>query len=364
MKMFTCACKGTLFFDNTLCLQCCRETGWCPGCRQIAGFDPPLNESPEFVCATCKVRVLKCKNNHDFAVCNRYVLSSPDALFCNCCRFNRTIPDLKVAGNGQRWRLLEAAKRRLFYDLEMLNLPYGTTAEGFQPGLSFDFKTDKILSNGLWQRMNNADPVMTGHTDGLITINICEADDVERERTRVNLREPQRTLIGHFRHEIAHYYWDLLIKNRQEPQCGKIFGDHTLDYATAQQKYYANGAPPDWQNQYVSPYATMHPWEDFAETFALYLDVRGTLDTADAQCLLRAAEPTGDLEGTLKRYARFAVGINEINRHMGLPDLVPEVFCPGVVTKMNYIHDVVKTAAEAHKPPSAEKSAQLATAAA
>jgi len=56
-------------------------------------------------------------------------------------------------------------------------------------------------------------PVLTSHCNGLITLNIAEADDAERERRRVKFHEPYRTLLGHLRHEVAHYYWDRLIAN-------------------------------------------------------------------------------------------------------------------------------------------------------
>jgi hypothetical protein len=350
MQMFECGCGSTLFFDNSRCLTCKRETGWCPHCRSIVAVN---GITGSYSCDRCKSALLKCTNNRELTVCNRFVLMQPGGkapAYCDCCKFNRTIPDLAVAGNAERWARLEAAKRRMIYDLDMLGLKYGTAAEGFTPGLVFEFKTDKIIENGQWQKIKNCEPITTGHADGVIIINICEADDVERERMRVNLHEPQRTLIGHFRHEIAHYFWDLLVKNRQEEECKAVFGDHTRDYAAAQRVYYEKGAPPDWQNSYVSAYATMHPWEDFAETFALYLDICGTLDTAQAQHFSDLPVPAKDLKATLDRYTPMAIGMNEINRHMGLPDLVPEVFCCEVVKKLQYIHELVESSANAQPP--------------
>jgi len=342
VRMFQCGCGSPLFFDNTCCLTCKRETGWCPTCRGIVAVN---GKTSDYTCDRCKSALLKCTNYRDNKVCNRFVVMQPDGkapAYCDCCRFNRTIPNLSVAGNPERWARLEEAKRRLIFDLDMLALPYGTAAEGFVPGLVFEFKTDRVVENGRWQRIKNCEPITTGHDSGVIVINICEADDVERERLRVNLCEPQRTLIGHFRHEIAHYFWDLLVKNRDEVACKAVFGDHTLDYGTAQRAYYKKGPPPDWRDHFVSAYATMHPWEDFAETFGLYLDIFGTLDTLQAQGFSDLKMPADDLEAVLKRYAPMAIGMNEINRHMGLPDLVPEVFCGDVVKKLHYVHDLVK----------------------
>jgi hypothetical protein len=350
VQVFKCGCNSALYFDNTVCLQCKRETGWCPRCKTIIAVN--VGSKKQYVCERCKSDLLKCTNYREHGVCNRFTpLADGQApAFCDCCRFNRTIPDLSVAGNADRWARLEAAKRRLIFDLDLLGLAYGTAAEGFEPGLVFEFKTDKIVQNGQWQRIKNCEPIMTGHNEGVIVINICEADDVERERLRVNLHEPQRTLIGHFRHEIAHYFWDLLIKNREEESSKQVFGDHTLDYGAAQQTYYKNGAPPDWQSHFVSAYATMHAWEDFAETFALYLDIVGTLDTANAQGFSTIKMPSSDFPAMLTRYTPLAIAMNEVNRHMGLPDLVPEIFCPDVVRKLQWVHDLITRAAKAGRP--------------
>lgn len=346
MQVFKCGCKATLYFDNTRCLQCGREAGWCPKCKSIVAVN--VGDTGKYLCERCGSALLKCTNNREHNVCNRFTLliNGKAPAFCDCCRFNRTIPDLSVPGNAQRWARLEAAKRRLIFDLDTLGLQYGTAAEGFVPGLVFEFKTDRIVENGQWQRIKDCEPITTGHQNGVIIINICEADDVERERLRVNLQEPQRTLIGHFRHEIAHYFWDLLVKNRDEAGSRKIFGDHALDYAAAQRAYYQTGAPKDWQEHFVSAYAAMHPWEDFAETFGLYLDIIGTLDTARAQGFSDLPAPTEDMQAMLAHYARLAIAMNEVNRHMGLPDLVPEIFCPEVVKKLQYVQQLIATAAQ------------------
>src|SRR5437868_9942335 len=122
---------------------------------------------------------------------------------------------------------------------------------------------------------------MTGHKDGIVTMKVEEADDVTRVRVRTQMREPYRTLLGHFRHETGHYYWDRLIANSDwlEPFRG-LFGDERASYAEALDRHYQQGAPLDWQPQYVSAYATMHPWEDWAETWAHYLHMMDAVDTA------------------------------------------------------------------------------------
>jgi hypothetical protein len=124
---------------------------------------------------------------------------------------------------------------------------------------------------------------MTGHDNGVITIAVIEADDVERERRRVAMGEPYRTLLGHFRHEIGHYFWDRLVADRGlVDACRARFGNETADYGAALQKHYREGAPADWQSDYVSAYASSHPWGDFAETWAHYLHIVDTLEMAAA----------------------------------------------------------------------------------
>jgi hypothetical protein len=264
---------------------------------------------------------------------------------CDCCRFNDTIPDLSVAGNWEKWRRLEAAKRRLFYDLGELGLPYGTEADGIDPPLRFDFKADTISKTWFWRSVGTAGQrVFTGHAAGRITINIREADDVEREKMRVDLGEAQRTLIGHFRHEVGHYYWDQLVKGRREDECKAVFGDHDQPtYAEALEKYYKDGPPADWSGNFISAYATMHPWEDFAETWASYLDMVSGLDTAYHVGFGGETDPaSAQLDDMVKRYQRLGIALNEVNRSMGLLDVVPEIFVQPVIEKLKFIHELVR----------------------
>jgi len=214
---------------------------------------------------------------------------------------------------------------------------------------SFDFKADVIPKKNYW-RGGGADTerVYTGHANGKITINIREACDVEREKLRVDLGEAHRTLIGHFRHEIGHYYWDMLIKGRREDEFIAVFGDHNNPtYAEALERHYEQGPPAEWQQSYVSAYATMHPWEDFAESWALYLDMTSSLDTAAWQGFGGTTDAVHkDVEPMMKRYQQLGVALNEINRSMGLLDLVPEVIVPPVVEKLRYTHNLVRAGHE------------------
>ena len=346
MRTFACVCGNTLFFENAGCVACGREVGWCPVCRGLNALLP--QDDGWYRCGNpaCNAVLGKCVNYAQHNVCNRCVTvegGQATAVLCDCCRFNETIPDLSVAGNQEKWARLEAAKRRLFYTLDLLRLPRGRAEDGFFPPLAFDFKADVIPAGGLWRTMGTAERAYTGHAGGKITINIKEADDVERERLRVDLGEAHRTVIGHFRHEIGHYYWDLLVRGRHEDAFKALFGDHdNPSYDEALERHYRDGPPSDWPFRFVSAYAAMHPWEDWAETFAFYLDMVSVLDTAAN--MTATAVPLGDLDSMVERYRRIGLVVNEMNRDMGLKDLVPEVLNPAIVEKLALVDRLIRAA--------------------
>ena len=261
------------------------------------------------------------------------------------------IPALAESENLLRWRKLEYAKHRLFYQLIKLKLPLPTTTELPGHGLVFDFLAEA--------QQPGAAKVMTGHDDGLITLNLQEADDAAREKLRTQMHEPYRTLLGHFRHEIGHFYWDLLVRDGEKlEQCRAIFGDDREDYTQALQRHYRDGAPGDWQAHFISQYATTHPWEDFAETWAHYLHIVDTLETASAFRLglhpQRIDEPdlhaditlnpygAGPIEGLIEAWLPLTFAVNSLNRSMGIADLYPFILSPTVISKMEFIHQLVQ----------------------
>lgn len=350
MRTFSCTCGNTVFFESSHCVACGHDLGWCPVCKRITTLIP---NGSHFRCgqSSCGQPLQKCHNYAVEQVCNRCVAESTNhdgQLLCDYCEFNDTIPDLSVEGNREKWGRLEAAKRRLLYTLDLLGLPYGRETDVVEPPLRFDFKADTSATPHWWWSMGETERVYTGHANGRITINIREADPVEREKTRVAFAEAHRTVIGHFRHEIAHFYWEMLVRGRCEDAFRKTFGDHdNPSYADAQRQYYDNGPRQHWQAEYVSAYATMHPLEDFAETFATYLNVVSVLDTAMHMNVGERCDPTrSGVETMIDAYSRLGVVLNELNRAMGLKDLVPEVFTPAITKKMRFVHDLIRAASE------------------
>jgi hypothetical protein len=282
-------------------------------------------------------------------VCNWGLPADDPHALCESCRLTRVIPDLGVPGNKEAWYKLEVAKRRLVYTLLKLGCPVRNQTDDPERGLAFEFLADTPDPNDA--------PVLTGHANGVITLNIAEADDAERERRRIQLHEPYRTLLGHFRHESGHYYWDRLIAGtpQLDPFRGR-FGDERADYAAALKAHYDNGPPTDWRDRFVSAYAAAHPWEDWAETWAHYLHMIDTLETA-ADCGLslrpsRKDEPTlkavvppdsprASFDRLIDAWFPLTYALNNLNRGLGLPDGYPFVLSAPAVDKLRFVHEVV-----------------------
>jgi hypothetical protein len=290
--------------------------------------------------------------NASHSACNWLLPAGSDEPLCFACRHNGTIPDLAVGENLARWRRVEAARHRLFYSILSLHLPTGRDDPGTRNDLIFDVLADDPAAGG--------PPVLTGHDGGRITLALAEADDAERERRRALLGEPYRTLLGHFRHEIGHYYWDMLVDHRPALEDFRaLFGDERADYNAALQAYYASGAPPDWYASHVSAYACAHPWEDFAETFAHYLHIVDTLEMAVnfgvrlrpaidsperqelAATLTQASLKPGDFQDILHNWLPITFMANNLNRCMGSNDLYPFVLMPKTCEKLKFVHELI-----------------------
>jgi len=293
-----------------------------------------------------------CANYTDHGVCNWAIpADAPDAL-CTACGLTHTIPDLTVAGNGEAWLKLERAKRRLVFDLLSLQLPLVGKRENPTQGVEFQFLTDGVKVNADRSR------VLTGHDNGLITINVAEADDVYREAQRQLYREPYRTLLGHFRHEIGHYYWDRLIQSTARlPVFRQLFGDEQVDYQTALRVHYEDGPPADWATHYITAYASTHPWEDWAESWAHVMLMVDALETAHEVGLSvrpgRSEDPgfngsdkpapglAAHFDQLVDEWYSLSYVLNNLTRGLGLPDAYPFVLSDPVIEKLRFVRDVM-----------------------
>lgn len=350
MKLFRCDhCSNVLYFENTVCENCGHSLGYWHDTNMLVSleaeddhFHAPILPNMKFVYCT----------NAQSGACNWLVEYHPGGdPFCRACRHNGIIPPMDNPQNLANWQTIERAKKRLFYSLLQLHLPLATRNEDSAHGLSFEFLSDEAT----------AQPVMTGHENGIITLALKEADDAEREKRRTEMKEPYRTLLGHFRHEVGHYYWDLLIENQPAlDEFRQLFGDERADYGQALQRHYETGAPANWQQNYISSYATSHPWEDWAETWAHFLHIIDTTEMASAFGV--RLNPKVDVTGELKTridFDPYGVGtidelfvhwvplaslINNLNRAVGQHDGYPFVLTPQVVAKLGFIQKTVRNA--------------------
>ena len=353
MKFFHCDnCGSAVFFENVQCLHCNSTLAFLPdrmtlnAIESVPHQDGLWRRMRKNNCSSHHYRL--CQNSLQHQACNFAVPAADPNALCVCCRLTQVLPDLSTPGNRERWYRIEAAKRRLFYTLARLGLASVNPPGGQRDGPEFQFLADQP-----------GQQVMTGHDNGLITLNVAEADDDERVRRRLELHEPYRTLLGHLRHESGHYYWDRMIRDagRQE-DFRAVFGNEQVDYGQSLQSHYANGAPAGWQNNYVSAYASAHPWEDWAETWAHYLHmvdlletaasyntrltVPGTEDDVDEVTNPFEAGPK-DFDPLVQQWVPLTLLLNSLNRSLGQEDAYPFAIAHATLNKLRFIHDLIQS---------------------
>jgi hypothetical protein len=354
MKTFHCQfCGHPVFFENVQCLQCASALAFLPDRLYMASVEE-VPDSEEGLWRprlrgkkSSELRYRLCHNHTTQNACNFAVPAHDPNPLCVSCRLTRVLPDLSVPENPLRWYRLEVAKRRLFYALAKLGLVAANPPDGSADGPIFEFLADLP-----------GQPVMTGHAQGVITLNVAEADDAERVRRREQMHEPYRTLLGHLRHESGHYYWDRLIdEGGRVESFREVFGDEQQDYQQALQAHYARGGTvPDWQESFVSQYATAHPWEDWAETWAHYLHMVDLLETAASyntrlripgqeqeveEVVNPLANDHPDFDTLVEQWVPLTLLVNSLNRSLGQEDAYPFALSPGALDKLRYIHDVI-----------------------
>lgn len=345
MKQFRCtACKSKVFFENVLCLTCRSALGFDESAMSIVTLEPKRPDDAGYrIAGKPRAARLYCCCNSEHGVCNWLTTDGSPGALSRACRLNRTIPNLSEPGNLQAWRDLEHAKKRLLYSLLRLDLPFDDIAAGNQP-LTFDFVANS----------------MTGHLDGVVTIDVNETDAVERERQRQQFQEPYRTLLGHARHESGHFFWPSLIERAGRSQeFRRLFGDERTDYGAALARHHDNGPPADWKDRHLTAYASSHPWEDWAETWAHYLHMVDAIDTAEAEGFaprpggsrwstilsVRRSQPDSygkaSFKSLLERWLPLTLSLNNLSRSLGHADFYPFVIPEPARRKLDFVHRVV-----------------------
>lgn len=349
MQLFSCAaCGQPVHFDNRSCVKCGHRLVFVPETLSMEAVEPAGD--PNWSLVSNPDRQIRYCANEVNDICNWSVPAQSDHKFCPACSHNRLVPDASTEEGIEQWRRLSQAQRHLFYSMLRLNLPHPNRDVDPQGGLVFDFLVDEVAPDG------SIIPAMTGHDEGLIAIRAAESDDATREQIKSNMNEPYRTMLGHFRHEVGHFIWNKLVRdaNRLEA-CRTVFGDEREDYGEALKRNYEQGPQPGWQQTYISSYASVHPWEDFAECFAHYLHIVDTLETAHAFGI--AIEPEGHEEletdvafepysarsakQLVSAWVPLSVALNSMQRSMGEADLYPFVLTPAVVDKLEFLHKLL-----------------------
>jgi hypothetical protein len=345
---FACpVCRNLVFFENSLCVTCGSALGFSRGEHRLVA----LTETDGGPHLTTPAGVLRPCANLTLARCNWLAPEGAEGGLCDACLLTLTRPSDDDKAGLASFARAEEAKRRLLFQIDDLRLPLVTRREDPEHGLGFELLSSKN------------EQVVTGHADGLITIDLAEGEDGHREALRVRLAEPYRTMLGHFRHETGHWYWEVLVGNTAALQPFRdLFGSEEADYAEALEKHYGSDPEPGWQQKYVSVYASAHPWEDWAETFAHYLHVRDTLQTSSAfgiwvggpEAPVRADESAPltalpddddqDFDHILGTWLPLTYALNAVNRSMGKGDLYPFVLSPTVVEKLRFVHSLVAPA--------------------
>ncbi len=363
MRLFRCDhCGNALYFENVTCLQCGSTLAFLPGRMDLCAVEP-LGEAGQGLWQrkvpgrrAAGQRWRMCEHREATRSCNFAVPAADPNPLCVSCRLTRVLPDLSDPKNRVRWYRIEGAKRRLFFTLARLRLLPAEPPAGQAAGPLFEFKQDLP-----------GQPVLTGHEAGVITLNVAEADDEERMRRRVALHEPYRTLLGHLRHESGHYYWDRLVAwSSRHEDFRRLFGDERADYRQALADHYARGGEQaGWQDRFVSAYATAHPWEDWAETWAHYLHMVDLLETA-ASHAARIVPPgggkdqaqevddpfeagPGGFDELVEQWVPLTLLVNCLNRSLGQEDAYPFALAPPALAKLRFIHETVS--GTAGRPP-------------
>lgn len=342
MRRFLCPqCGSQVHFNNSQCMTCSSLLGYEPLTDQMLVLRPDADGT---------MQPAPCANRNVIG-CNWLAHPEDPDGYCLSCLHTTVIPDNSDAIKLRNWSRLERAKRRLFYGLVKFGLPQAGAIEDDDGFLRFQFMSDELGPDGKIMR------VMTGHHKGRITINIAEADSTVRETNRSAMGESYRSLIGHFRHEIGHYYWDKLVDGHPAiDEFRACFGDERHDYKETLAAYYENGPAETWRQSFVSAYASAHPWEDFAETWAHYMHLVSGLETAyayginpqpmqvGAPVLQQLIDPyhVSDFDELMSHWVPLTVAMNAMNRSMGNRDYYPFALTAAISKKLKFMHDLIE----------------------
>src|SRR5271168_5417104 len=352
VRAFACpVCHGFVPFESRRCPNCLAELGlYVPSRTMVATWSGAAVIDGQIWIACTRAGSLGC----NWLVPQEQELGGQRGR-CLADSLIRREPDTDDTVAVEKLVSTGIGLRRLICQLIDIGLPVDPFWRR-NGGLAFD-----LLSS-----YSGGERVVIGHAGGVITIDLVESLDAYRESLRVRLGEPYRTMLGHFRHEVGHYYQNILVETgpgaaRYLDECRALFGDERADYQAEIARHYKFGAPKNWTESFISEYATMHPWQDFAECFAHYLHITDTINTVGEAGLIliadraRVAVPRDivplasyadvPIEQLLYDWKWLALFFNRINTAMGKRPLYPFEIPPPVIRKLGFVHKVVRQAA-------------------
>lgn len=325
-------CHAAVPFDAQSCRRCRTSLGYVASDRTVRALDP--TDDPAVHHTDDGRSWWRCLNAA--WGCNWMVPAAAGDVWCRSCRLTRGRPDEERPDAVRAWMTAEGAKRRLVHQLDTLALPIVARSPDAPDGLAFDLV-----------HLDDASAV-TGHADGVVTLDLAEADDAHRDLVREQLSEQYRTVIGHLRHEIGHHYWNRLVGQSDHlPEFRRLFGDEREDYGAAIEAHYANGAAHWDPEEFITAYASAHPVEDWAETFAHYLHIVDVVDTADSHGLLvpgggapaEAVDIVGiEFAAILDRWRPVNEAMDDIAASLGSNPLYPFEPAGAVIGKLAFVH--------------------------
>ncbi len=347
MRRFRCdRCRSPVDFEADRCGSCRVSLGYVPDqltvCALVDGPGPTTYE------ADGSDRTWwRCLNAA--WGCNWMVPVDVDGVWCRSCRLTRGRPDEARPEAIATWISAEAAKRRLVHQLDALGLPVEPRSPAHPDGLAFDL----VHLPGV--------PEITGHRDGVITLDLSEADDRHRDEVRHRLHESFRTVIGHLRHEIGHHYWLRLVgRTHRLTAFRRLFGDERADYADALADHYATVPAARHDGRCITSYAASHPLEDWAESFAHYLHIRDAAETALDRGLTidpgGVPRPPSPFRELVQAWRVMAGAMNAVADSLGAPAVYPFELTDDVVAKLDFVHQRVVEHTVAPRIPGTDRS--------
>ena len=193
---------------------------------------------------------------------------------------------------------------------------------------------------------------MTGHNNGLITLALKEADDAVREQVREAMGEPYRTLLGHFRHESGHYFWDRLVA--PDPESLDVVSRPVRRRARglcggAERALCAKARRPTGRRISSAPMPAPIPGRISPKAGRIICtsSTRWRRRRAFDLSVVTRRKTTrinfdphnaASMQQLIDAWLPITFTVNGLNRSMGQPDLYPFILSPRTIAKLAFVH--------------------------